>query len=203
MITQADTWRPRLTYTLRHHNWWLSLLVCLLLTACSFTPRSIVPQTLEGQINHEISFLQIKESPDTHAGTLILVGGEVLSAKRLKDHTRLTVLELPLSSDQEPTTDRTLSQGRFIARQTAFLDPATVPPGTRVTLVGKVTGSHTELLDEMEYTYPTLSIEYLKVWEDADDLGYRYRPYAPPPFWGGPYWGYYGGFYRPYPYWYW
>ena len=202
MNTQADIRQSPHTWTLTHYNLGFGLFLCVLLTACSSTPRSIVPTHLAGQVNHDISYQQIKESANTHVGTLVLVGGEVLSAKRLKEHTRLTILQLPLSNDQEPTTNRTLSQGRFIAIQSEFLDPATVPAGTRVTLVGKVTGSQTELLDEMEYTYPTLSIEHLKVWEDISDIDYRYRPYAAPPFWG-PYWGYYGGFYRPYPYWYW
>ena len=187
---------------LTHMRFGLCLFACVLIAACSSTPRTIVPTNLEGQINNDVSFAQIKESPDAHVGSLVLVGGEILSAKRLKEHTRLVILQLPLSSDQEPTTNRTLSQGRFIALQSKFLDPATVPHGTRVTLVGKITGSQTELLDEMEYTYPTMSIEHLQVWEDATDADYRYRPYAAPPFWG-PYWGYYGGFYRPYPYWYW
>ncbi len=183
------------------------LFFCLLAftAACTSTPQSIVPVNLQGQINQVISFSHIKESPDSHMGTSILVGGEVLAARRLKEHTRLTILQLPLNEDQEPITDRTQSKGRLIAFQSEFLDPATVPKGTRVTLVGKLTGSQAELLDEMEYTYPTFTIQHLQVWEDLGQEGYgyprRYRPYRYP-YWG-PFWGRYGGFYSPYPYWYW
>ncbi len=183
------------------------LALCLLTVtaACTSTPQSIVPVNLQGQISDATSFSQIKESPDSHTGTSILVGGEILSARRLKEHTRLTILQLPLNEDQEPITDRTQSNGRLIAVQSDFLDPATVPKGTRVTLVGKMTGSQTELLDEMEYTYPIFTIQHLRVWEDLGQEGYghhrRFRPYRYP-YWG-PFWGRYGGFYSPYPYWYW
>ncbi len=176
-------------------------LLTMLLTSCSSTKQTIVPAHLEGQVTQDLSFAQIKDSPDSHVGTLILVGGEILSAKRLKEHTKLTILQLPLTEDQEPTSNRTQSHGRLIALQSDFLDPATVPSGTRVTLVGKITGSQTELLDEMEYTYPTVAIQHLQVWEDSLESGYGNRPYYGYPYWG-PFWGYYGGFYRPYPYWY-
>ncbi len=180
------------------------LILCLLTVtaACTSTPQSIVPANLQGEINQTLSFSQIKESPDSHKGTSILVGGEILSAKRLKEHTRITILQLPLDEDQEPTTDRTQSKGRLIALQSEFLDPATVPKGTRVTLVGKMTGSQTELLDEMDYTYPTFTIQHLKVWEETEQNDYRYRRRFRTnryPYWG-PLWGGYAGFYRPFPY---
>ncbi len=171
--------------------------------ACTSTPHSIVPADLQGQVKQELSFSQVKNSPDAHVGSSILVGGEILSAKRLKEHTRLTILQLPLNENQEPVADRTQSKGRLIALQSDFLDPATVPNGTRVTLVGKMTGSQTELLDEMEYIYPTLTIQHLQVWEEVGQSGYGYhRPYGPyqHPYWG-PVWGRYGGFYNPYWYW--
>ncbi|WP_447968926.1 Slp family lipoprotein [Nitrospira sp. M1] len=180
----------------------LALSLCGFLSACSSTPHSIVPKSLQGQVDHNLSFAQIKESPDSHVGKLVLVGGEILSAKRLKDHTRLTILQLPLTDDQEPTSNRTESEGRLLAFQSEFLDPATVPAGTRVTLIGKITGSQTEPLDEMDYVYPTMNIQHIKVWEESEQGGYGNRPYYGYPF-GGPYWGYYGGLYRPYPYWYW
>lgn len=189
-------------YQILHTRPVLALVFCLLLAACSSTAHTIIPQRLQGQVDQDLSFSQIKESPDAHVGTLVLVGGEILSAKRLKAHTRLTILQLPLTDAQEPSSNRTESEGRLLAFQSDFLDPATVPNGTRVTLIGKITGSQTELLDEMDYVYPTMTIQHLKVWEDGEESGYGYRPYYGYPY-GGPFWGYYGGLYRPYPYWYW
>lgn len=169
---------------------------------------SVIPAEIENQIDPTVSFAQVKEAPTTHVGTVIVLGGEVLDATRLKDRTRLTMLQLPIIRRYEPTMDRTQSQGRFLAFQTEFLDPATVPTGTRVTIVGKVSGATTELLDEMEYTYPTVTITYLKVWPEAMHPPYRYGRYAPPyygyPGWyAGPYWGPYYGTYGPFRFGYW
>ena len=59
----------------------------------------------------------------------------------MKGGTQLEVLQLPLEDDQGPVTERTASKGRFLAWQKEFLDPATIADGTRVTIVGEVTGA--------------------------------------------------------------
>ena len=179
----------------------------LLLPACA--GQSIIPLDIEKQVDQTLSFVQIKEAPTTHLGKVLVLGGEVLDAMRLKEHTRLTVLQLPTGRNHAPTMDRTTSQGRFLAFQTEFLDPATVPSGTRITIVGKVSGATTELLDEMDYTYPTVTIQFLKVWPEAMQLPPRYGrrygfPYYGNPYWyAGPYWGPYYGFSRPFGFVYW
>ena len=181
------------------------VLLALFSSGCASKKESIIPSTLLTQIDWTVSFAEIKESPSTYKGSVIIAGGEVLSAKRLKDHTRLTILQLPLSSEQEPRSDRRQSEGRFMAIQSEFLDPATIPAGTRVTVVGEISGSTTELLDEMEYEYPTLAIKFLEIWPNSQHNPYPYRPYYGYPYypyggWGGFYRGGFGGFYGPYPY---
>ena len=181
------------------------IILTLLPTACASKKESVIPSTLLTQIDWTVSFTEIKESPSTYKGSVIIAGGEVLSAKRLKDHTRLTVLQLPLSAEQEPRSDRTQSEGRFMAIQSEFLDPATIPAGTRVTVVGEVSGSTTELLDEMEYDYPTLAIKHLEIWPHSLHNPYLNRPYYGYPYYpyggfGGFYRGGLGAFYGPYPY---
>jgi Starvation-inducible outer membrane lipoprotein len=112
-----------------------------------------VPASLQLQVDRTLTFAQLKESPDSYRGRLILVGGEVLSAKRLKDGTRIEVLQIPLEESQAPGTDRMTSEGRLLAIQKEFLDPATIPPGTRLTIVGEVTGAMT--LPLTKRTIPT------------------------------------------------
>ncbi len=180
----------------------------LLLPACA--GQSTFPPDLEKQIDPVLSFAQVKEAPTTHLGKLLVLSGEVLDATRLKEHTRLTVLQLPTSRNHEPAMDRTQSQGRFLAFQTEFLDPATVPSGTRITIVGKVSGAVTELIDEMEYTYPTVTIQFLKVWPEGMPLPPRFGRYGFPPYsygypywYAGSYWGPYWWAYRPFRFAYW
>ncbi len=175
----------------------------LLVLACGCASRSydVVPSTLESQVDHTVTFSQLKESPDSYQGRLVVLGGEVLSAKRLKEGTRLEILQLPLEDGQDPVYNRTASQGRFLAIQKDFLDPAKFPSGTRVTVTGEITGATTLPLDETQYTYPTLDIKSLAVWPPIEQYRLRpYYPYYPGPFWPyrGPYWGW-GGW--GYPYW--
>ena len=177
----------------------------LLLSACA--GQSMIPVDLEKQVDSTLSFTQVKEAPTTHLGKVIVLGGEILDATRLKTHTRLTVLQLPTGRNHQPAMDRTKSQGRFLAFQSEFLDPATVPNGTRITIVGEISGATTELLDEMDYTYPTVTIQFLKVWPEAMQVPPRFGRYGFPyygnPYWyAGPYWGPYG-FYGPYRFIYW
>jgi outer membrane lipoprotein len=148
----------------------------------------VIPSTLAGQVDRTISFASVKQDISSYQGKLILVGGEVLSAKRTKDHTQLQILQLPLDTWLDPVADRMTSQGRFLAYQDEFLDPATFPAGTRITLVGEVTGASTLPLDEIDYVYPVLKIRHLKVWpwiairDIWSPYGYYWRPTYPWPY---------------------
>jgi outer membrane lipoprotein len=169
--------------------------VSLLLAGCAGV--SVVPPDLEDKIDKQVSFLQVKSSPLSYTGRLIVVGGMVLTARPLKgDGTRIEILELPLGEDYEPKGRLTESRGRFLAFHKEFLDPATIPTGTRMTVVGEVTGSAIVPLDEVDYTYPTLAIKAVTVWPPKVPV-WLSRPY---PYFGA-YWGPYWGPYWRTPYW--
>jgi outer membrane lipoprotein len=180
--------------------------ILVLGVGCAKPYKATISPDLANQLNDSLSFSQIKAFPEDHKGKLVVLGGQILSAKRLQDSTELIILHLPLIQEREPTTELTDSQGRYIAYQQEFLDPATVPSGTRITLVGELSGSVTQKLDETDYTYPTLTIKQFKVWPTFSSGYPRYsQPY---PYWGPypyayPYWGPRGRFYGPYPYWCW
>ncbi|MGE0473276.1 MAG: Slp family lipoprotein [Nitrospirales bacterium] len=180
------------------HSW-------ILMAGCSTPYVATLPGDLASRVDLHLNFLQIKESPDSHKGKLVMLGGQILEARRLKDSTQLIILQLPLIDEQEPVTELTQSQGRFIANQQEFLDPATVPSGTRVTVVGEISGSQSQSLDETTYDYPTVIIKNLKVWPKISLGSYLYPPY---PYYGYPFYPYpypfygpRGGFWGYYPYW--
>lgn len=157
-----------------------------LLAGCA--SGNVVPPALQAQLDKTLTFPQLREAPDSYRGHIMMVlGGEVLSAKRLKDGTRIEVLEIPLDGSLQPGMDRTASRGRFIAVQKEFLDPATIPPGTRLTLVCEVTGSVADKLDETDYTYPMVEIKSLKVWPHRDTLSGLPNYYYPPSYYWRPY----------------
>ena len=174
-----------------------------LLPACA--GHSIIPLDIEKQIDPTLSFDHVKEKPASHQGKVIVLGGEVLDATRLKEHTRLTVLQLPTGRNHEPAMDRTKSKGASLRFRRSFWTrlPSRWHPNHDCR---KISGATTELLDEMDYTYPTVTIEFLKVWPEAMQV---------PPRLGATasllrlsllvrrtYWGPYG-FYGPYRFIYW
>jgi len=147
------------------------------LVGCTSAPP-VIPESLEEQIDKTVTFPEIKDNPTSHVGKIVVLGGEVLDAKRVQTGTLLEVLQIPLH-DLQPAGDRMESQGRFLALNRGGLDPAAIPASTRVTVVGEVTGAITQALDESEYTYPTLEIKHVKVW----DPRIQYGP-VPGPRWG-------------------
>jgi outer membrane lipoprotein len=152
---------------------------------------------MEPKVTRNISFASLKAEPEKYKGRLVVLGGQVLNAKRLKEGTQIEVLQLPLDSADAPTANLTASKGRFLAYYTEFLDPATLPAGTSVSIIGEVLGVKTQPLDEVEYTYPTVKIHTLKIWPEHT---YQ-RPWPPPypyHFYRSPFYPYYYPFY---PYW--
>ena len=169
----------------------LSIVVVLVtLTGCASRQEAG-----DGSDTQALPFLQVKAAPDSLKGQTVVFGGNVLTGRRLKDGTRIEILQLPLDRSTRPGNDLTQSQGRFIAFQREFLDPATLPPGTRVTVSGEISGSVTLPLDETDYTYPVINIKQLRVWSKSEDVAPRIHPYymGPGSYWG-PYW-------RSWPYW--
>ncbi|MGQ0810764.1 MAG: Slp family lipoprotein [Nitrospiraceae bacterium] len=140
----------------------------LLATSCASSEVQI-PESLEAQIDKTLTFQQVVEAPDSYKGRVVVLGGEVLKARQLKDGTQLEILQLPLADSERPETHRSQSQGRFLALHRQSPDPATFVEGTRVTMVGEVTGSATGPMDEAQYRYPTLDVKHLHVWEESDD----------------------------------
>ena len=93
---------------------------------------SVVPPDLKEKVDWNVSCQQVKASPLSNKGKLIVVGGAILSAKPIKQNgTRIKILQLPLGSDSEPLGRLTNSKGRFLAFHKYFLDPAMIPIGIR------------------------------------------------------------------------
>src|SRR6185312_16178069 len=135
----------------------------VIFTGCALTGDQAEPLP-SGAPSPSITYEQVKAAPESYSGQPVTFGGKVLGARRLKEGTRIEILQLPLADSLRPTVDLGKSQGRFIAQQKEFLDPATVPPGTFVTVTGEMAGSLTLPLDETEYTYPLVRINNLRVW---------------------------------------
>jgi outer membrane lipoprotein len=162
-------------------NGWVAIL-SLIIVGCS-SSRAGIPEALEPQIDKNVTFTEVLTSPDSYKGHLIVLGGEVLKARKLKEGTQVELLQLPLNKYQEPTTDLTQSQGRVLVLHQEILDPATLTPGMLVTFVGEVSGAVIGKIDEVDYRYPTLTVKHWHVWSPGPLEDRR----------GGPYIGVFGG----------
>jgi outer membrane lipoprotein len=148
---------------------WRIILIVSYLTVASCTTAHDGGEGTAGSVPPIMS-AQVKARPEFFKGQSVVFGGEVLTARRLKDGTRIEILQLPLDRSSRPGTNLTQSQGRFMAIHRDFLDPATLPYGTSITVTGEVTGSITMPLDESDYTYPVTDIKNLQVWAGIDDF---------------------------------
>jgi outer membrane lipoprotein len=172
---------PQLQRAAPLHTSALGFCCALLLAGC--VSSELVPEGMESQIARDIPFESLKAEPDKFKGRVVVLGGKVLAAKRLKDGTQIEILQLPLDGADAPIMNLPQSKGRFLSYQETFLDPATIPAGTAVSMIAEVTGHKTQPLDEVDYTYPTLQIRTLKIWPEQ-----RYLPWPGPyyPYWYGP-----------------
>lgn len=177
----------------------MRLFQLLLLSAAVFLAAGCATSqdTAERTQPPAITFAQVKAEPDSYKNQVVTWGGKILSARRLKEGTRIEILQLPLTSSLQPAMELNKSEGRFVALQREFLDPATIPPGTFVTVTGEIAGTITLPLDETEYAYPVMELKTIKVWARVEDQPVRIRPYIGP----GPYWGpYWSPYWRRWPY---
>jgi outer membrane lipoprotein len=152
----------------------LSLLVVLLIAGCA--SQRVVPDELEPLVDRAVTFAEVVAAPESYQGRVLVLGGEVLKAKRLKDGTQIELLQLPLDKNERPILDRQQSQGRFFAIQPEFLDPATIVAGTKMTIVGEVSGAKTDHLDDVEYRYPVVIVKHLHTWQEQSQEYVRPRP---------------------------
>ncbi len=172
----------------------VAIMAVMLATGCN--RYHVIPENLKASVNRAVNYEQLRSSPSSYQGEVIILGGEVLSATRLEDRTRIEVLQLPLRDDLTPTTERTESKGRFVAFDTGteIVDPAILKEGTPVTVIGEVKLPTEGHLGESQYEFPTLAIRDMTVWNKDNAAGGPNRYYAYPAY--GSYG--YGYGYRPY-----
>src|SRR5688500_20303167 len=112
----------------------ISMLVLLptLVWFSSCASYNVIPKDMQSQVDYTVNFTELHNAPHEYRGRTVVFGGEVLSAKRLKDGTRIEVLQLPLDRYQAPPYDRADSQGRFVGFEKEVVDTGKMPSEPRV-----------------------------------------------------------------------
>lgn len=157
----------------------------------------VISRQVMDQVDRALDYRAIAADPAAAKGKTVLLGGTIVQALPKPGGTELEVVEKELDYWDAPRlTDR--SEGRFLVVADRFLDPAVFSAGRDVTVAGEVLEPQTRRLGEIDYRYPVIRTEEMRLW--------RSGPPAYPYPYGGPYdawWRrspYYPG-YPGYPYW--
>jgi len=118
-------------------------------------------------VDREISFAELKQTPDRYIGKHFLLGGQIVGVWNSNEGSELEIVQFETDKSGE-ITDMTKSGGRFIARNAEFLEPTVYRNGLLVTVVGEMKGKKNMLLDDATYTYPVLVIREIHLWKPEE-----------------------------------
>jgi outer membrane lipoprotein len=106
---------------------------------------------------------QVVVDPQGTHGTVVIWGGRITSVVNGTNGGTLYIMQLPLAKNDKPLIYGAATGG-FIARGGDFLDPEVYRYGKLITVAGEVTGVRTEMLHNVPYTYPVLTIRQTCLW---------------------------------------
>jgi outer membrane lipoprotein len=152
------------------------------LSACTSIPE---------QLKGEYTSLVPKDVKEENLQTPVRWGGVILETRPEDGHTCFEILSRQLEKSMRPrNTDQ--SYGRFVACKSGFYDPEVFKKNRAVTLTGKIVFIDVRKIDNYDYHFPVVDIEFLSLWPRWYPRYYNYGPYAPY------YWHYphYGRYYR-------
>lgn len=142
------------------------LLTGLMITGCT----TIISDQSRSSVNTDAPFKAVRENPDNYIGKNIMLGGRIVNVKNSSAGAQIEIVQFDLNSRSYPE-DRFISYGRFLATDSNYMDPMVFKSGMLLTLVGEIKGKKTMRLDEMDYTYPTVSIREWYLWPGSSTDG--------------------------------
>jgi outer membrane lipoprotein len=134
------------------------LILLLMLAGCASTPKFDT-----SQVDQSLTPQAVNAEPLESRGKSVLWGGTILDTRNLEDSTQIELLAYPLNSSQRPI-QASKPLGRFIIRQTGYLEPATYAQGRLLTVLGSVGDSQLGKVGEASYNYPVIIAEKLQLW---------------------------------------
>lgn len=121
----------------------------------------------------DVSFARLAKDPDAYKGRTVIYSGTILNAVNTSAGTELTIIQHPSMPGYRPET-RDRSDGRFLALDSRFLDPALYSPGREITVAGVVDGKQTLPVGETKFDYPVLRVRELHLWKSRWPIGFSF-----------------------------
>ncbi|MCP1673001.1 outer membrane lipoprotein [Natronocella acetinitrilica] len=132
-------------------------LIALLLTGCASGPG------LSREEGLNTTLIASQAARDGAIGDRVVWGGRVIDNRSLEDGSLLEVLAYPLNRNEEPRTD-TSAQGRFLVRESDFLEPEDYRAGRMITVRGEIVEIVSGQIGEADYRFPVIEPDALHLW---------------------------------------
>lgn len=145
------------------------LIMVLLLAGCSHVISGEVRENVDPGFSVEEFF----RNPGSYNGKTVILGGLIVNSRNADKGSYIEVLQKPLDRRGLPE-ETDLSYGRFVAFSQGFLDKNIYSAGKRITVAGVVTGKMKGNIDEMEYEYPLIRIEEVRLHRASGGVPVRF-----------------------------
>ncbi len=162
---------------MKDNRWWLLSSLFLLLfswgglTGC--TPA--ISKQLRDEAEPRIPFQRLLQEVESYKAQVVILGGYILETLNESDGSLLTILQVPLDSQNKPKLSD-LTEGRFLVWTRKFLDPEIYSKDRKITVGGKVVGTRQRKLGNAMYVYPVIEAQEIHLW--PREAKYK-RPYYP------------------------
>jgi outer membrane lipoprotein len=161
------------------------VLVLMVCGGCAANPASSISQA----IVDDVSLTQARSAADAYIGSTVRWGGVVTEVENKADKTWVFLVGRALGDDEKPITD-SVSEGRFVASFSGFVDPLVYKSGRPLTVVGSIESSTVRAIGEFDYRFPVVAVRDSYLWAEPVETNFIYVP--------APRYDYY--YYHPYPY---
>lgn len=145
---------------------WAVRLVGICLVLLTLGCATGISRQARSQVTYYGSFAALQTAPDEHVGKIVMLGGKIIETTGSETFSEITVLQLPLGRRDRPQ-DSDRSRGRYLVRSEQFLDPAIYQKGSRLTVVGRLSGSEVRSIGGFQYAYPLVEAIEIKLWPRA------------------------------------
>lgn len=162
-----------------------------------------VSEKLRSQVDPQLTFSQLMQSPETYIGEIVILGGTVVMTRNYEEGSEIEVIQNDLDYSDYPVNDDQ-SRGRFLFFYNGYLESEIYAEGRKVTGAGKVKGVTEGKVGGQTYLFLVVEVEELKLWEEYISSGpyYNYPYYGGYPYGGHPFfYNRYYGYPYGYPYW--
>lgn len=159
---------------LRSDRFFILVFFSFLIAGCAYP----ISKEFRKEAAKELTFSMVAQNPSAYVGSIVIWGGKIVETQNVAGGSQIIVLETPLDYEEMPESEK-YSEGRFIAKSPAFLDPEIYKNGGKITVAGEVIGTERKPLGKSEYAYPVIMIKQLHLWRKAPAYPYWYGPYGP------------------------